>query len=116
MKILVTGSAGFIGFHLTRRLLQDGHTVVGLDNVNDYYDPGLKYARLAACGVEGDTPFIYGREYASQVWDEYRFYRINLEDKDRVMLVFKEESFDAVVHLAAQAGVRYSSDHPWAYN
>jgi len=115
MKILVTGSAGFIGFHLAKKMLNEGHEVVGIDNINDYYDVDLKYARLKDCGIEGENPFIFGKEYSSSVWEDYRFFRIDLADKDRILLFFKEEEFDLVVHLAAQAGVRYSLENPWAY-
>lgn len=115
MKILVTGAAGFIGFYLVKRLLQKGHDVVGIDNINDYYDLGLKYGRLEECGIVGEQPFRFGKEYLSNVWESYRFVRINMEDKDRVLLLFKEEGFKQVIHLAAQAGVRYSLENPWAY-
>jgi len=115
MKILVTGTAGFIGFHLTRYLLDKGYEVVGIDNINDYYDSGLKYARLKECGIFNGLPFIFDKEFKSNVWKSYRFIRIALEDKDRVQQLFKEEEFDQVVHLAAQAGVRYSLKNPWAY-
>ena len=115
MKILVTGTAGFIGYHLSVRLLNEDHEVLGIDNINDYYDAGLKYARLEDCGIEAEKPFIFGKEYTSTVWENYRFFRIDLADKDRVFQVFKEEQFDLVVHLAAQAGVRYSIENPWVY-
>ena len=115
MKVLVTGAAGFIGYYLVGKLLQDGHDVVGMDNINDYYDPGLKYARLLECGIEGTQPFLFGKEYISSIWESYRFVRINLEDRDRMLLLFREEGFEQVIHLAAQAGVRYSLENPWAY-
>ena len=115
MKILVTGSAGFIGYHLTKILLHKGHNVIGVDNINDYYDSILKYARLEDCGIEGEKPFIFGKEYPSIVWENHHFFRIDLADKDRVSQIFKKEQFDLVIHLAAQAGVRYSLENPWAY-
>ncbi|MEX0900443.1 MAG: NAD-dependent epimerase [Gammaproteobacteria bacterium] len=97
--ILVTGAAGFIGFHVATRLIDDGHRVVGLDNVNDYYDPTLKEARLAQ---------LAGR-------DGFSFERVGLEDRSEMERVFKDGGFGTVVHLAAQAGVRYSLTHPHAY-
>lgn len=99
MKVLVTGSAGFIGFHVTRRLLSRGDSVVGLDNMNDYYPVALKRARLAELG--GETAF--------------RFVEGSLEDKELMEKLFSDEKFDRIVHLAAQAGVRYSIDNPQAY-
>ncbi len=99
MKVLVTGAAGFIGFHLTKRILQSGDTVVGLDNMNDYYDVGLKEARLAQ--LKGASNF--------------RFVKISLEDRERMPELFSAEKFDCVVNLAAQAGVRYSLVNPHAY-
>jgi UDP-glucuronate 4-epimerase len=98
-KILVTGCAGFIGFHVAERLLAQGHSVVGLDNLSDYYDVNLKRARLAQ--LEGRASF--------------HFFKVGLEDRDRVARLFQAERFDCVVHLAAQAGVRYSLTHPHAY-
>ncbi|MBF8250554.1 MAG: capsular biosynthesis protein CpsI [Deltaproteobacteria bacterium] len=98
-KILVTGAAGFIGFHLSKRLIERGDQVVGIDNLNDYYDVSLKKARLAQ--LEGRSGF--------------RFVKMSLEDRDGVLGLFKEERFDKVVNLAAQAGVRYSLTNPYAY-
>ncbi|MBL0224305.1 MAG: NAD-dependent epimerase [Geobacteraceae bacterium] len=98
-KILVTGSAGFIGFHLSRYLLAEGHEVVGLDNLNDYYDVALKQDRLGQ--LAGD--------------DGFRFVRCSLEDRPAMEQLFGAEGFDKVIHLAAQAGVRYSLQNPHAY-
>jgi len=113
-KFLVTGTAGFIGFHLANALLEKGEEVVGLDNINDYYDVNLKYARLDEAGiamrdVDWNT-FARSRKYPG-----YRFIRQNLEDKESMMKLFADEKFDFVIHLAAQAGVRYSIDNPDVY-
>jgi len=99
MKILVTGAAGFIGFHLSKYLLSRGDEVVGLDNLNDYYDVNLKHARLAQ--LKGQSTF--------------KFVKMNLAERDEISDLFKAEKFDKVVNLAAQAGVRYSLTNPHAY-
>jgi UDP-glucuronate 4-epimerase len=113
-KFLVTGTAGFIGFHLANALLQKGEEVVGLDNINDYYDVNLKYSRLNEAGVSsGDVN--WGKFAGSHKHQGYRFIRQNLEDKDSIMKLFEEERFDYVIHLAAQAGVRYSINNPDIY-
>jgi UDP-glucuronate 4-epimerase len=104
MNILVTGCAGFIGFHTAMRLLERGDVVVGFDIVNDYYDPSLKEARLAIL-----------QEKASASNAGYTFIRANLADKGEVQRCFSEYRFDRVIHLAAQAGVRYSLENPDAY-
>lgn len=100
MKILLTGAAGFIGFHLVKRLAGRGDEVYGLDNLNDYYDPELKYARLAETGVEKNA-VDYGREAKSSVLPNYRFIKLNLEDREGIAELFKKEKFDAVCNLAA---------------
>ncbi len=114
MKILVTGSAGFIGYHLARTLLERGDCVVGIDNINDYYDPELKFARLADTGISGEAS-QWGRKVQSTRYPGYSFYRINLEDREEIGQLFESEKFDLVCHLAAQAGVRYSLVNPYAY-
>src|SRR5690554_4157385 len=99
MKVLVTGAAGFIGMHVSEVLLARGDEVLGLDNLNDYYDPKLKEARLARLAAHA----------------KFRFVRMDVGDRDGMERLFAEEGFDRVVHLAAQAGVRYSLQNPHAY-
>ena len=113
-KFLVTGSAGFIGFNLTRRLLERGDTVVGLDNINDYYDVRLKYGRLAETGIAREQ-ITYGQSIQSSIYLHYRFVMLNVEDREKLFDLFMNEQFDMVCHLAAQAGVRYSLVNPYAY-
>ncbi len=116
MKILVTGSAGFIGFHVAKRLLAEGHEVVGLDNINDYYDIGLKYGRLQELGVIMENAKKFDALVKSEKYKaRFKFVRMNLEDKDALPTLFKSSKFDVVCHLAAQAGVRYSLENPGAY-
>jgi UDP-glucuronate 4-epimerase len=114
MKILVTGTAGFIGFHLAKCLLERGDTVVGIDNINDYYDVDLKYARLAQTGI-GRIEIEYGKEVHSAKYPNYTFCKIDLTDKDGLVDCFQKYEFDAVCNLAAQAGVRYSLTNPDVY-
>jgi UDP-glucuronate 4-epimerase len=115
MKILVTGSAGFIGFYTALRLAGRGDEVVGLDCINDYYDRELKFGRLLESGFSREAAETWGRRSASAKYPNYRFVRLNLEDREGMDRVFAEERFDAVCHLAAQAGVRYSITNPRAY-
>ncbi len=100
MKILVTGAAGFIGFHLSKRLLQRGDTVIGLDNLNSYYDVSLKKDRLEQISSSNN----------------FTFYQLDLADREQIEKLFSEEKFEVVVNLAAQAGVRYSITNPHAYS
>ncbi len=113
MKILVTGAAGFIGFHLSQRLINDGHQVVGIDNINEYYSIQLKYDRLKELGINhGELTFNV--KYSS-THPHFTFYRINIENTGALEMLFGIEQFDIVYHLAAQAGVRYSIENPRAY-
>ncbi|ALG67531.1 NAD-dependent epimerase [Beggiatoa leptomitoformis] len=112
MKILVTGAAGFIGFHLVSRLITHGDDIVGLDNLNDYYDIRLKQGRLNATGIQNPS---YNTFVASTLAPNYRFIQLNLEDNAALQILFTQEKFDIVVNLAAQAGVRYSLENPSSY-
>jgi UDP-glucuronate 4-epimerase len=114
MKILITGTAGFIGFHLVRKLLERGDTVVGIDNINDYYDTTLKYSRLAETGISRDAE-KWHLPVQSTRYPNYSFIRMNLEDREELMKLFEQEKFNNVCNLAAQAGVRYSLKNPYAY-
>jgi len=99
MKVLITGAAGFIGMHLSRRLLERGDEVVGIDNLNDYYDVQLKRDRLDQL----------------KDFDKFTFYKMDMADRDAMAKLFKEQKFNRVMNLAAQAGVRYSLENPLAY-
>ncbi len=112
--ILITGTAGFIGFHLAQRLLKDGEAVVGLDVINDYYDVNVKYSRLAEAGIDKDK-IEYGKPVQSTTQPGYRFVQLDMTDRDGINALFERERFDSVVNLAAQAGVRYSLINPQAY-
>ena len=119
MKILITGTAGFIGSHLALKLLNRGDEVVGLDNINDYYDQNVKYGRLQRTGII-DT-LVEGKDIkenellTSSIYPNYKFIKMNLENKKSMEELFESEKFDAVCNLAAQAGVRYSLTNPQAY-
>jgi len=112
-KILVTGAAGFIGFHLCRSLLKDGYEVLGIDNINDYYDVNLKYARLKELGISKNNSKFNIQN--STLQKRFRFCKIDISDRESLSEVFKEFTPNKVVNLAAQAGVRYSIKNPYAY-
>lgn len=113
MKILVTGAAGFIGSRLMFQLASRGDEVVGIDSINDYYDVRLKFGRLSECGFK--EPYKEGESKESTLLGGCRFIKMSIDDKPSVDKLFKEEAFDKVVNLAAQAGVRYSITNPYAY-
>ncbi len=114
MKILVTGAAGFIGSFVSKKLLERGDEVVGLDNINTYYDVNLKYGRLSTLGVEEESVKWY-KYVKSSIYPNFSFIRMNLEDTQAMQMLFSNGGFDVVVNLAAQAGVRYSIENPYAY-
>lgn len=114
MKYLITGTAGFIGFHVSNKLLKEGHEVIGLDVINDYYDVNLKYARLNEAGISRNK-IEYNKLVRSEKFEKYSFIKLNLEDKENITRLFESEKFDKVCNLAAQAGVRYSLVNPDAY-
>lgn len=114
MKILVTGTAGFIGYHLANRLLAEGHEVIGLDSINNYYDVSLKIGRLESAGIPNNK-IAYKELLQSQTQPGYQFVQMHLEDEASLNQLFQEHQFDIVCHLAAQAGVRYSLKNPKAY-
>ena len=122
MKILITGTAGFIGHALSKKLLDRGDTVVGLDNINDYYDVNLKHARLSELGINGtdalasaenaDEYNIAKRFTISTKYKNHKFIKLDLSNTNAINKLFELEKFDAVINLAAQAGVRYSLENP----
>ncbi len=114
--ILITGVAGFIGYHLAEKLIEKNIKVVGIDSINDYYTIQLKYDRLKELGINQEFASNFDQKVLSSKHEEKMiFYRMNLEDKESLAQLFKEYSFDAVVNMAAQAGVRYSIENPDAY-
>ena len=117
MKILVTGTVGFIASKIAAILAQRGDEVIGVDNINDYYDVRLKYARLRELlGIDyAGTDMPFTKEYVSTQFPNFRFIRLSIEDKAAMDALFENEHFDVVLNLAAQAGVRYSITNPYAY-
>lgn len=116
-KVLLTGMAGFIGFHLTKKLKAEGFDAVGIDNINDYYDPRLKKDRLLELGFAPDdvNTMRNNSVIAAGQQPRLKFYKTDLTDTAKINEIFQEEKPDYVVHLAAQAGVRYSLENPHAY-
>lgn len=115
MKILVTGAAGFIGYHLSEQLIAQGYQVVGLDNLNDYYDVNLKFGRLAQLGIAEHQIDYNVKISSSKHGEQFSFIQLNLEDNRAIDHLFANEKFDIVCNLAAQAGVRYSLEKPFQY-
>jgi len=113
-KTLITGAAGFIGFHLAKVLLERGDEVVGLDSINDYYDLRVKYGRLSETGISKEE-IEYNKLIPSSRYEGYRFIQLRMEDAEKLNKLFEQEQFDTVINLAAQAGVRYSLENPRAY-
>ena len=113
MKILVTGAAGFIGSKTAYCLAKRGDEVVGIDNLNDYYDVRIKYGRLSECGFH--RPFIQDDSFESNLFPNFSFRKMAIDDKPSIDRLFEKEHFDKVVNLAAQAGVRYSITNPYSY-
>ena len=112
MKILVTGAAGFIGYHLCKSLISEKYQIVGLDSINDYYDINLKFDRLISLGIKKEQSKVYNKKTS---YDNFEFIRLDLEDKKALNDLFENEKFDVVSNLAAQAGVRYSLTNPDSY-
>jgi UDP-glucuronate 4-epimerase len=114
MKVLITGTAGFIGFHAASKFLAAGFEVTGIDNINDYYDTDLKYDRLKESGI-AKADVHYNASVRSSKWPKYKFIKLDLEDTENIDELFHDNKFDVVIHLAAQAGVRYSLTNPRSY-
>lgn len=115
MTILVTGAAGFIGYHTCCQLLEQGHQVIGLDSINDYYNTDLKFDRLDKLGVSREDAELNDKLCVSKIYTKFTFYRIDLVNISALSMVFNSHEIDKVCHLAAQAGVRYSIENPSVY-
>lgn len=115
MKILVTGAAGFIGYHVCQKLIENKHRVIGIDNLNDYYTVDLKLARLGQLGIDPKQALEYHKEIKSSTAESFKFVRMDLADREQLPKLFAKEKITVVCNLAAQAGVRYSLENPEAY-
>lgn len=114
-RILITGAAGFIGFHLCETLIKQGVFVFGLDNINSYYDINLKYSRLKQLGIEKEKASTYNEVVESTLYDSFQFVKMDLQDRNELPKLFEKHQFTHVINLAAQAGVRYSIENPSIY-
>ena len=114
MKVLITGASGFIGFHTCFHLVNEGCDIYGIDNINDYYDPKLKFDRLKQLGIQSKN-ISYNKKITSSKFKNFTFSKIDITNREVVLELFKLERFNYVIHLAAQAGVRYSLKNPYAY-
>lgn len=114
-NVLITGAAGFIGFHLVKILLQDDLNIVGVDNINDYYDVELKYSRLEELGVVKSEAQVFNNEVNSSLFNKFSFVRLDISSMNELEALFNDTQFDIVINLAAQAGVRYSISNPFSY-
>lgn len=114
MKVLLTGAAGFIGYFTACKLLDAGADVIGIDNINDYYEPALKYARLSLLGINS-AAIVDGEAVKSSLFKNFTFVKMDLENRSLLSDLFAKEKFNRVCSLAAQAGVRYSLENPFAY-
>ena len=114
MKILITGALGFIGYHLTNKLIKEGYDVLGIDNINGYYNVKQKYDKLPLLGIDEISPWP-NRLIKSQTYSNYTFAKIDITDRFQIEELFRNEKFDIIVNLAAQAGVQYSIQNPHSY-
>lgn len=113
-KILVTGAIGFIGYHLTKKLISEDYEVIGVDNINEYYDTSLKYGKLPLLGIDNEL-IEANKKYTSKKYANFKFFKIDIRNRSIIEKLFSDEKFDVVCNLAAQAGVKYSIENPHTY-